>query len=936
VGAALDAGTHLSMTPRVTYRLQFHSKFGFADAAELVPYLARLGISHIYASPYLRARPGSQHGYDIVDHAELNPELGGVEDFERLRTALSAQSMRQILDFVPNHMGVGGADNPLWLNVLEWGKDSAYAGWFDIEWDPERRYLHNKILVPLLGDQYGIELERGQLRLKFDETAGTFAVWAYDTHKLPIGPTHYARILGREHDQLERLGDAFTWLEAWRPQIERRAHELEAELADLVRTRADVREALFLALNRYEGRIGKPESWRALDQLIARQHWRIAHFRVAADDINYRRFFNINDLAGLRMELPDVFDHAHRRVLEWIRDGSVDGLRIDHVDGLQDPKAYLLRLRAQMQVAAGDRRPYLVVEKILAPHERLRPEWPVNGTTGYDFGNLVLGVLIEPQSEAAFDAIYAAFTARHYNFAAMVRECKHKIMDNEMSSELNVLARDAGRLARQNPRTADFTRDLLRRALKEFVACCPVYRTYIDSEGTISEDDRRDIEWALAHARRNEGELDPSVFDFLSQLLCGPMLAPHSGFSRQAVLRCVMRLQQYSGPVMAKGLEDTAFYRYNRFIGLNEVGGTPDRFGISLTAFHKANSGRAESWPHAMLGTATHDTKRGEDVRARLAALSELPEEWERLVTTCSRILRGPVTSENPLPDRNDEYLLYQLLLGSWPVELLDDELDSDVLKNYAERLHQAFRKSIREARLHSNWAFPNNEYEDAALALIDTALLSSRSSSFLAAFVPFATRVATLGVHNSLLQTIFKLTAPGVPDIYQGAELWDLSLVDPDNRRPVDYGTRRRQLETVTAALGADRRQSLREYFKHWRDGNIKLATIVTLLDYRRRYPELFNSGSYVPLTVQGTQSERVCAYARRWTERSLLTLAVRWPVQYQRGFTVDCDVLLSDSMSEHWRDLLTGREFHAAQQRLSAAALFEDLPVAVLVPSS
>jgi len=927
------------MAPRATYRLQLHSQFGFAEAAALVAYLSQLGVSHIYASSYLKARAGSLHGYDIVDHCELNPELGDAAAFQNLRSTLSAHEMGQILDFVPNHMGVGGADNPFWLSVLEWGQESAYAGWFDIEWDPERRYLHDKVLVPLLADQYGIELARGQLRLKYDEVGGSFAVWAYDTHKLPINPIHYARILGNEHAQLERLGDAFSWLTSWRPQIERRANDLKAELANLAHTQEDVREALYRRLKRFEGRTDELASWRTLDQLIAQQYWRIANFRVAADDINYRRFFNINDLAGVRMELPEVFDYAHRRAFEWLADGTIDGLRIDHIDGLQDPKAYLIRLRAQMQRSAPDGQPYLVVEKILAPHERLRPEWPVDGTTGYDFANLVLGILIDPQSQAAFDAIYTAFTGVGHDFQRMVRAGKHKIMDNEMSSELNVLARNTGRLARQNPRTADFTRDLLRRAIKEYVACCPVYRTYIDNAGTITDTDRRDIEWALALARRNESELDPSVFNFLQQMLCGGMLEPHSGFSRQAVLRCVMRLQQYSGSVMAKGLEDTAFYRYNRLVGLNEVGGTPERFGVSLAAFHKANAVRAEAWPHAMLSTATHDTKRGEDVRARLAALSELPEEWDRVVNTCSRILRGPsLTEDDSKPDRNDEYLLYQLFLGSWPVQMLDpDRLDSALLEEYAQRVRQALRKSIREARLHSDWAFPNMQYEEAALALIDAALLSNRSASFLAAFVPFATRIAALGAHNSVIQTVCKLTAPGMPDIYQGAELWDLSLVDPDNRRPVDYTVRRRQLEAVHSALAADRRQALKGYFGNWRDGSIKLAIITTLLQYRREHPELLSSGQYLPLSVQGAQSERVCAYARRHEQQALLTLAARWPMKYERdGFEQECVVVLPDNLpASRWRDVLSDREVVLARQSLSASDVFAELPVAVLVPA-
>src|SRR5271165_1610664 len=691
------------MIPRATYRLQFHKHFGFDDAAALAPYLARLGVSHLYASPYLRARPGSLHGYDIVDHSQLNPELGDDASFRRMSAALKLQQLGQILDVVPNHMGVGGADNPLWLDVLEWGQESVYAGWFDIEWDPDRRYLHEKVLVPLLGDQYGVELERGKLRLKFDEATGTLAVWAYETHMLPIWPLHYGRVLGNGHAQLEKLSDAFSWLTARRPQIVRRAADLKAELAKLVQTCAEVREALHVALDRFEGKEGDAASWQALHDLIQQQHWRVAHFRVAADDINYRRFFDINELAGLRIELPEVFDHVHRRVLEWLADGTVDGLRIDHIDGLQNPQEYLRRLRTHISVGAPGRPIYVVVEKILAPHERLREGWPVEGTTGYDFANLVLGVLIDSNSEQKFTEIYAEFAGERRTFASLVRECKLRVMDGELAGELNVLARDLARLARQNPRTADFTDNLLRRALKELIACFPVYRTYVNAEGVMTDSDRRDIEWALAHARSGDLERDPSVFDFLEQLLGGAMWQPRSGYSRQSALGCVMRLQQYSGPVMAKGLEDTAFYRYQRFVALNEVGGAPERFGLAPPLFHKAIAQRAEHWPHAMLATATHDTKRGEDARARLAVLSEVPEEWRRQVGGWSRLLRarlGDVEGRAP-PHRDDEYMLYQMLVGSWPVELLEAPT-ADALEAYQNRIQAAVEKSLREGKQRS------------------------------------------------------------------------------------------------------------------------------------------------------------------------------------------------------------------------------------------
>jgi (1->4)-alpha-D-glucan 1-alpha-D-glucosylmutase len=563
------------LPPRATYRVQFGPDRGFARAAELAPYLARLGVSHLYASPYLRARPGSTHGYDIVDHRALNPELGDEAAFRAFARALHAHGLGQILDLVPNHMGVGGAENAAWLDVLEWGEDSPFAGWFDIDWDPDRRYLTGKVLVPLLGDQYGAVLESGELTLRLDAEDGSFAIWAYGAHKLPIRPLDYGRILGDRHTVLEQLGDAFAGLGSWRALAYRRAGELKAELARQIAGSDEVRAAIAAALARLNGTPGELDSRRDLHALIQDQHWRVAHFRVAADDINYRRFFNINELAGLRMELPELFDHAHELVLALIADDTLDGLRIDHVDGLLDPRAYLDRLRAR-----AARPIHLVVEKILAHHEALREDWPVEGTTGYEFANLVLGLLVDPAGEAPLSGFYAEFAGMTQPFAEIVRDAKRRIMEHEMASELTVLARDAARIARQNPRTADFTRNVFQRALRATIACFPVYRTYVDG-GAPSEADRRDIDWAIAQGRRLDPDLDPSVFDMLHRMLTTDLVAaPRSGYSRHDVVRFAMRVQQYSGPVMAKGLEDTAFYRYNRFIALNEVGGHPDEFGV--------------------------------------------------------------------------------------------------------------------------------------------------------------------------------------------------------------------------------------------------------------------------------------------------------------------------------------------------------------------
>jgi (1->4)-alpha-D-glucan 1-alpha-D-glucosylmutase len=916
--------------PRATYRLQLNKDFGFDHAAALAPYLARLGVSHVYCSPYLRARPGSTHGYDIVSHTELNPELGNTAAFDRMVAAFRDNGLSQILDFVPNHMGVGGADNPWWLDVLEWGPDSEFAGWFDIDWESDRRYLQGKLLVPFLGDQYGAVLQSGAMRLKFDEQAGSLAVWAYDTHKLPITPLHYNRILGDSNRALERLGDAFSDLLNWRPYVARRAWELKAELAAVVKNNAEVPAAIQAAADQFNGETGDLQSWERLDALIRDQHWRAAHFRVAADDINYRRFFNINDLAGVRMELPELFDHAHSLMFRLLDEGVLDGIRLDHVDGLLDPKGYCLRLREK-----APRPFYLVVEKILAPHESLREDWDVDGTTGYEFANVVTGLLIDPAGEEPLTRFYTEFTGQREAFADIARDSKMRIMENEMASELNVLARDAARVARSNPRTADFTNNVLQRALKEIVAVFPVYRTYVDASSAPTEADRRDIAWAVAQARRHRAALDPSVFDFLHQLLtCDLVAEPRSGFSRLGVVRVAMRTQQYSGPVMAKGLEDTAFYRYNRMLALNEVGGHPDQFSVSVSAFHHANVERAKRTPHAMLCTATHDTKRGEDTRARLAVLSEIPEDWTKQVALWSRMLRARSAGSPDAspPDRNDEYAFYQLLLGAWPPQLSGGELDPDQVDAFRHRIEGATTKAMREAKVHTTWAAPNAAYEDAVLEFIRYALDTSRTNLFLDSFSAFQQRVASLGAINSLIQIVLKLTVPGVPDFYQGAELWDFSMVDPDNRRPVDYDVRKTSLESMEFSRG-----DLPELLETWRDGRLKLHLIAETLALRRCEPELFRVGSYEAIQATGPQADRVCAFMRVNECSSLVSAVALYP---SRGYKLDnwsnCNLILpSEAAPQKWTELFSGRELTLTNRSFPARDLFASLPVALLSPS-
>ena len=627
---------------------------------------------------------------------------------------------------------------------------------------------------------------------------------------------------------------------------------------------------------------------------------------MAEDEINYRRFFNINDLAGLRIEVSPVFDHVHARIFRLLESGEIDGLRIDHIDGLFDPKAYLEALRA------GAHRPfYLVVEKILAPHEALRADWPVEGTTGYDYTNLALGVLVDPGSERAFTQAYDDLAGEDQDFATVARDGKLRIMENEMASELNALGRRAAQLAGQSPMTADLTRALLQRAIRQVVANFPVYRTYLDFAGPPAEADRRDIAWAMTRARRSDPDVHPSAFDFLrNTLMAETEKPPTQELSHSAALRFAMKVQQFSGPVMAKGVEDTAFYRYNRFVALNEVGGAPERFGLAPALFHKANSGRAQNWPHAMLATATHDTKRGEDNRARLAVLSEMPDDWRRQVETWSRILRARRGDVERIaaPDRDDEYMLYQMFVGSWPIDMLDGPTEEQ-REAYGARIQAALEKSLREAKRRSSWAAPDADYEQATQTFAKEAL---KSDTFLSNFLPFTRRVARLGVENSLTQIVGKLTAPGVPDIYQGCELWDFSLVDPDNRRPVDFALREAAMKDLAARLNIpeERPALFKKLMNDWPDGQVKLAVTALLLALRRDEAELFASGDYQPLSIEGDQADWAFGYVRAAGDRRLAVIIARYPAHRETEPKWHATARLPQG---RWFDLFRGQDANA-----------------------
>ena len=982
--------------PHVTYRLQPHRDFTFRQAAAVVPYLAQLGITHVYVSPFLKAAPGSMHGYDIVDHGQLNPEVGTPDDFEYLVENLHAHGLGLIADVVPNHMCVSTNDNLWWMDVLENGPSSPYASFFDIDWMPLKPDLAHKVLLPVLGDQFGKVLEDQQLTLKVED--GTLFISYFD-RRFPVAPRSVGLILEHRLEELiQDLGSEDPHLleyqsiltairhlplrtETSPERIQERRREKEIikrRLHDLCQACAVVRAFLEENVRRFNGTRGDPASFDLLDALLQDQAYRLAYWRVAADEINYRRFFDVNDLAAISMEKPEVFEAAHQLILQYLAEGKIDGLRIDHADGLYDPTGYLLQLqrtrfrqlcREVVPAEAWDqiepallarfeevsrtapRSPlahplYVVAEKILEPGERLPPNWPVHGTTGYDYLIDLNGIFVERPNAKLFDGIYARFTRQTTNFRDLVYRCKMLIMQVSLSSEVHVLAHQLDRISEKNRRTRDFTLNSLRLALREIIACFPVYRTYTADEGVLAQD-RRHIETAVARAKIRNPAINGSLFDcvrdiLLLQFSTGSHDGAETAETRSDEQRFVRRFQQMTGPIMAKGLEDTAFYRYNRLTSLNEVGGSPEEFGTQPAEFHRRNRERLTHWPHALLATATHDTKRGEDTRARISVLSELPHEWKQHTTRWSRWnQRLKLAGEGDrYPSRNDEYLLYQTLVGTWPFE----GLDADSRPAYIERIQQYMRKAVHEAKEHSSWINPNPEYDAALDVFIAAILTDSPRNQFLPDFAAFAGTVAQQGIWNSLSQTLLKLTSPGVPDIYQGTELWDFSLVDPDNRRAVDYGLRTWWLGELEArAADDDKRPALlSELLEHRVDGRIKLFLISQLLRYRRNCPGLFTQGTYEPLTVDGAHHDHLFGFLRRTPERAVLVLVPRLgayltagPGSAPLGPAVWGDAVVAlpaDLPSSRFRNVLTGEYLTASDNQLAVADVLHTFPVALL----
>jgi len=972
--------------PVSTYRLQFNRGFTFRDAMAIAGYLDALGVTDIYCSPYFKAKAGSTHGYDIIDHRSINPEVGTEEDFSLLCAELRGRGMGLIMDIVPNHMSIASSRNAWWQDVLENGQASPHASYFDIDWKPVREVLEGKVILPILGDQYGRVLENQELRLSFGD--GAFFILYYD-HRLPLDPSTYPRILTHRQEELEdALGagspeyqEFLSIVTALRHLPDRTEEETE-KVTERLREKEIIKKRLlalheecppfrdFIAENArlFNGAPGVPGSFDLLDGLLDAQVYRLSYWQVAIEEINYRRFFDINDLAAIRTEDPAVFVETHRMLLGHIEEKKITGLRVDHPDGLHNPREYLMRLQeecfvriARAALGVGEEDPevdaairdlyqqeigrtpslrtpfYIIGEKILTDGERLPEEWPLFGTTGYVFMNSVNGLFVNQEGARALTNLYSRFTRSTQRYPDLVYEKKRLIMESSMSSEINMLGHTLNRISESDRHSRDFTLNSLTAAIVEVIAFFPVYRTYADSTG-VTDRDVRYIEAAISRARRHRRDLSGSIFDFLKDVLT-LRFPEHAGEeTRRQWLDFTLKFQQMTGPVMAKGLEDTVFYSFNRLVSLNEVGGNPDRFGTRLEVFHGQNIDRTKHWSHTMVATSTHDSKRSEDVRARINVLSELPDEWKDRVTRWGRMNRKHKTliEGHPAPDRNDEFLIYQTLLGAWPME----EMHGPAFEAFLQRIKDYMLKAAKEAKTNTTWISPNEEYENALLRFVE-GILGSRM--FLEDFRPFQRKLHRFGMFNSLSQTLLKITSPGVPDFYQGTELWNLTLVDPDNRRPVDFG----KAEGMLRELLADNRDPVelcRELLGNREDGRIKLHVTCKALNFRKKFRRLFLDGKYVPLSCTGEHDARVVSFMYDAGDFSCITVAPRLLAGILREEADPLGPLWSDTLlllppekaEARYRDVFTGRTLHAEAGQndvcLAIADVFSDFPVALL----
>ena len=945
--------------PVSTYRLQFNDGFRFQDALKLLDYFSALGISHLYASPLLVSRHGSGHGYDVIDPAHIDPEIGSEEDFEALQNGLLSRGMRLLLDIVPNHMAAS-SENRWWMDVLENGAESAFASYFDILWHPVSRNLDGKILLPVLGRPFGETLDRGELRLLFQN--GKFLI-QYRESLFPLAPRSYSRVLKEHLDDLKKsldeaspayeeyvgiLSTLSSLSETGRDASTSGDRRLRFEagrdrLKRLAENHSEVRTFIEAGLSRLNGDVRDSASFCNLERILAEQNYWLAYWQDANEGINYRRFFAISDLVGVRVEDPIVFEATHEQIFRLIAKGAISGVRIDHIDGLRDPAGYLSKLgeRIASTVSSGAGKPYVIVEKILAPRETLPEEWPVAGTTGYDFLNWANGIFVSPTGAKRLAGIYSGFVGREARFAGILYEKKKLVMNSLLRVEMRSLGRQLAELAGKDRYARDILRSELTEALVEITACMDVYRTYVRNLEIPPAAQER-IEEALSQARIRRPRMSAECFAFLREILTLRNPAHVLPEQREERLAFVMRWQQLTGPIVAKGLEDTALYVYYPLLSLNEVGGTPSPSSIvSRENFYALMQERLRRWPHSLNATSTHDTKRSEDVRARLNVLSEMPEEWGQHIAkwaACNE-KHKQVIEGHKVPDANEEYLIYQTLVGLWP-------LDSSDASSITKRLQEYIVKATREAMINTRWTEPNKIHESALTGFIER-LLSRENESFLHDFGAFQKGSSYCGMINGLAQILLKITCPGVPDFYQGSELWEFRLVDPDNRGPVDFGERARLLESVVCQSDADLASAARDFVEHWPDGRIKLHVIRKTLAYRLKNDELFSKGDFISLEARGRRAEHLIAYMRRLGDLCAITVVPRWLAASQgdscqtdlREFWQDTTLVLPRETLRSWRniftDLATSSQPSDDNQTLLAGDLLAQFPVALLIPA-
>ncbi|WP_212627397.1 malto-oligosyltrehalose synthase [Pseudomonas sp. PP3] len=879
---------------RATLRLQFHKGFTLDDAVPLVPYFARLGISHVYASPLLSARAGSMHGYDVVDPTTVNPELGGEPALRRLVSALRGQNMGLILDIVSNHMAVGGNDNPWWLDLLEWGRLSPYGEFFDIQWHSPDPLMEGQLLLPFLGSDYGVALQDGTLKLRFDERGG-FYVEHYD-HHFPICPSHYGELLKAEAEPLRLLADRFSTL-----SYQTDAHSLAIPLKDELRELAShpaVLQGIENNLKAYDSQTS--EGFQRLHDLLERQSYRLASWRTAADDINWRRFFDVNELGGLRVERPAVFEATHAKIFQLVAEGLVDGLRIDHIDGLADPRGYCRKLRRRVDSLAPGRHLPIYVEKILGEGETLHRDWSVDGTTGYEFMNQLSLLQHDPDGETTLGEVWQRYSERPADFRQEAQLARQQILNGSLAGDFESVAQALLQVARDDLMTRDLTLGAIRRALQELIVHFSVYRTYISALGRSAQDEVF-FQQAMDGARQTLGEADWPVLDCLANWLGGEAWRKRpAGRLRKRLKHACVRFQQLTSPAAAKAVEDTAFYRSAVLLSRNDVGFSTEQFSAPAADFHEANRKRLQLFPDNLLATATHDHKRGEDTRARLAVLSER-SKWYVEQIGLWRALARPLRDDDQMPSAGDELFLYQALLGSWPLDLRPD--DQQALEAYAQRISQWQRKALREAKLQSSWSAPNDVYEQTTERFTQRLLLSPEGDLLRTALAKVARTIAVPGALNGLAQTLLRMTVPGVPDLYQGNEFWDFSLVDPDNRRPVDYASRQQALQQPF---------DLPDLVAHWRDGRIKQALIARTLNLRAEHAELFRHGTYQALDIIGSQAHRVLGFVREWEgKRAIVIVPIRCAPLLENGAVPHVD-------APQWGDTRIHLPFTTADENL------------------